>query len=454
MLWTIVKKETLDNLMRLRFSLGFLLLIMLFAMNGLVFVRGYARDVEEYQRVTQKNTEDLRKNSMHINDLAFSYQRIRIRPSVLGFCARGYEKKGIPNVAVINAFGMKEGMEVETYISLFLERFKEIDWMFIIGVVASLVAFVLTYDSISGEKEMHTIGLMMANPLPRSVVLFGKYLAALLCLWTSVLIGSILNVIIISASDYASFATEEMTRIGLIAFTCLIYLSAFVWIGLFISGRTRSSSVSLVFLLAFWVIVVIFIPGSGGLLASKLYKIPTRRQIKVQVSLAEKDVRQKYDKDRTRRASATMTNEMWSRTNRIYEDYRRKMISQIQWTQSILRISPTAGLQYACEAIATRDVGDYRAFLHRVRQYRDQLRKFIEAEDAKDGDSAHLVSPLSPDAFSSKKVSFDAIPKFVPKRGSVTLSLESAIWDILVLFLFNAVFAMLAYLAFIRYDVS
>jgi len=149
-----------------------------------------------------------------------------------------------------------------------------------------------------------------------------------------------------------------------------------------------------------------------------------------------------------------MTNEMWSRTNRIYEDYRRKMISQIQWTQSILRISPTADLRYACEAIAARDVGDYRAFLHRVRQYRDQLRKFIEAEDAKDGDSAHLVSPLSPDAFSSKKVSFDAIPKFVPERGSVALSLESAIWDILVLFLFNAVFAMLSYLAFVRYDVS
>jgi len=224
MLWTIVKKETLDNLMRLRFSLSFLLLITLFALNGLVFVRGYARDVEEYQRVTQKNREDLRKSSMHINDLASSYQRIRIRPSVLAFSAGGHEKKGIPNVAVINAFEMKRDMEVETYINLFLERFKEIDWVFIIGVVASLVAFVLTYDGISGEKERHTIGLMMANPLPRSVVLFGKYLAALFCLWTPVLIGSILNVIIISASDYASFATEEMARIGLIAFTCLIYL--------------------------------------------------------------------------------------------------------------------------------------------------------------------------------------------------------------------------------------
>lgn len=293
MLWFILKREILDHLMRLQFALGFLLLVSLFLTNSLLFVKGYPRDAEEYQHVAQKNTEGLRDNANHLNYLAISPQRVRMRPSVLSFCAKGWEKDVIPMVAVVNAFRIRD-VEPKTDIPIFLERFKELDWVFIIGVVASLVALVLTYDGISGEKETGTLRAMMANPVPRTEVIVGKYLAGLLCLAIPVVIGMLLNVIIIGLSRDVSLGGKDLARIGLMGVISLMYLSLFVWVGLFVSSKTATPAVSLLVLLVVWTVVVVFIPGGGALVASKLYEMPTRRQIAEEVRLLGEELQRKY----------------------------------------------------------------------------------------------------------------------------------------------------------------
>jgi hypothetical protein len=77
----------------------------------------------------------------------------------------------------------------------------------------------------------------------------------------------------------------------------------------------------------------------------------------------------------------------------------------------------------------------------------------VEEEDTKDPNSAHLVNPGYIDKFSQGKVNVEAVPRFLPERRTVGTAVESAVWDILGLVLLNVLFALLAYLAFTRYDV-
>ena len=68
-----------------------------------------------------------------------------------------------------------------------LAVFRFLDLTFIIQVVLSLFAIVLTYDSISGEREQGTLRLTFANAVPRGVYLvaklIGTWLGAQLAAW-------------------------------------------------------------------------------------------------------------------------------------------------------------------------------------------------------------------------------------------------------------------------------
>ena len=50
------------------------------------------------------------------------------------------------------------------------------DLVFIIGVFLSLMVFLLSYDSISGEREEGTLRLVFSYNVPRDTFLLGKYI--------------------------------------------------------------------------------------------------------------------------------------------------------------------------------------------------------------------------------------------------------------------------------------
>ncbi len=63
-----------------------------------------------------------------------------------------------------------------------LSRFSDIDWVFVISLFLSFVTLVLSYDRICGEREAGTLRLMLAGPIPRYKILFGKYVGVMLIL--------------------------------------------------------------------------------------------------------------------------------------------------------------------------------------------------------------------------------------------------------------------------------
>jgi len=150
-----------------------------------------------------------------------------------------------------------------------------LDWVFIVGGILSFAALVLTYDGISGERETGTLRLCLSNPLPRSTLLWGKFVGATITLMIPLIIGICMSLLIVSVSGVIPLAGGHFKQIGVILLLSILYISVFVALGLFVSSLTQTSPVSLVLLLLAWVFLVVIIPKSGGLLASELIKLPS-----------------------------------------------------------------------------------------------------------------------------------------------------------------------------------
>ncbi len=264
-----------------------------------------------------------------------------------------------------------------------------------------------------------------------------------------------MNTLIISLFGIVPFESTYCLQIGGVVLFSVLYISVFATLGLFISCLTRSASVSLVLLLLVWVCFVVFIPRTGGLLASRLTELPDEKTIARQAGDAMHDIRKRYGEGRfSARWSPgeplTRSAKIADAKQAIYDEYRNQQLYQVKLAQNISRISPTAIYQTGCESLVGTGIKHYKRFFKKAIEYRRSLLQFTYEE-----------YPFNPNLFltdvertklTELKISLDKIPKFDDTPSDFSTSFAEASLDILLLLLFNLVFFMGAFLAFMRYD--
>ena len=259
MIWHIAKREILDNLTRFRFALTLILVMVLMVMNAVVFVSSqYPRRIAEYSEDTHKAVESLRKKSRNLGELAVKgpgdlYKSV----SPLTFITTGKDATLPKRVEGAHSGGYGIGMTTPDFSFNYswsanwwlqypqdisrkndsLPNFTELDWTFIIGLVMSFMAILFTYDAISGERETGTLSLLMSNSVPRATVLLAKFIGAFFSIMSPLIIGILLNLLIVNGSDLVTLDGSEWGRIGIIVVISSLYLSIFLWLGLFISSQ-------------------------------------------------------------------------------------------------------------------------------------------------------------------------------------------------------------------------
>ena len=453
----IVWRELLDHLQSLRFALTLLLVIVLMLMGSVLYIHDYRQQVADYRENVNENLqllEDKAKRGLHRVVSFRPTQLIYRSPSPLGFIAEGHGKD-LPNAFAVDAFELV-GPQTILRQNYTLQRFDALDWVFTVGIILSFAAFAMTYDSISGEAETGTLRLCLSNSLSRATLLFGKYIGTLISLSMPLIMGICLNVLIISLFGVLPFASTYWLQIGGVVLFSVLYISVFATLGLFISCLTRSSSVSLVLLLLVWVCFAVFIPRTGGLLASQLAELPDEKTIARQASETGYEILKRYGKDRfSARWSPgeplTRSAKIADAKQAIYNEYRQQQLHQVKLAQNISRISPTAIYQIGCEALVGTGIKHYERFFKKAIEYRHSLLQFTYEE-----------YPFNPNLFledterqqlQEVQISLDKIPKFDDPPSDFSTAFAEAGLDILLLFLFNLVFFMGAFLAFTRYDV-
>ena len=107
MLRLIIKSEILEHILSWRFSLTFILVLLVMAVSGFVFTMKYEQMVADYSRNVNINYEQLRESSRKLADVANELQRLFRAPNPLEFVAAGHSKD-LPNMFEVNIFKIEE----------------------------------------------------------------------------------------------------------------------------------------------------------------------------------------------------------------------------------------------------------------------------------------------------------------------------------------------------------
>jgi ABC-type transport system involved in multi-copper enzyme maturation permease subunit len=463
----IIHKEISGNLLSLRFILSLLLIIPLFAVSGFIFVSQFRHELDDYRNETNKNASAFRECARSLGDLAFYKQSIWKEPEILAFCADGFEQS-LPNLFKINVFEI-EHPEVKSRTSLLLGHFINIDWVFIISIVLSFTALLLTYDSFCGEKQSGTLSLMLACSISRYKVLLGKYLGAMFTLGIPLLTGLLLHLIILTCSSVVTIGSGKWPRILAVIVLSILYLSIFVLLGMFVSSRTAHPANSMMILLLLWAGFVIITPGLGRIFSGVAGKMLSGPELARKIRKAEEQIwdnREKYAIDASivddhgryvnPKATARFFNAITESRNRFFESYMNQIMAQANTGRRFIRISPAVIYQSASETIVGTGVSRFWDIYQQLRRYQKTLKEFVLGLDQLDNESHHALFERQGDGrqyISQKPVDFGNVPCFQERDLALGQSLKSAIWDIGLLVLFNLAFFSAAFVSFLQYDV-
>jgi len=472
MVGQIVRKEILENFLSLRFVLSLLLVILIFAVSGFVFISKHEQQVQDYSKNTNQSLAYFQGHAKRLYWIATLNHQFYRKPKALTLCAEGFEKS-IPNCFSFNAFS-RDYPQLKGRTNALLFGFSDVDWVFIISLFLSFAALIFSYNSICGEKETGTLRLMLAGSMPRHTILLGKYIALMFTLGVPMLLGILINLVIVISSKNITINTAGWLKIVVIVFLSFSYLSIFVLLGMFISSRTSRSASSMVILLFLWVGLVILVPSFGRIVSKTFQKVPTQAEMQRIVSELVEQMYQdslagKYGENASNAAPlesgicnpparARMFNSETDEKNKIIERHLNQMTAQVIIGRRFTRISPAEIYRQACETIAGTGIGRFLELRRQISRYQADLKDYVRSRDAEDPNSLHLLYDEMYTvslwrSISHNPVDFDTVPKFQERDLALGQSLKLAIWDIGLLVLFNLVFFAASYVSFLRYDV-
>ena len=479
MIFSIAKRELYDNMMSLRFALIVLLMLTVMVANAVVSLGRYNEEMGDYHRNVAQELEEMELHAKSFQLLVlYGPGELHKQPSALSFCANGGETYLSKNTdgrplerwwgdfpARFNGIWRMTYPQSNPSLWNFLPDSTQMDWAFLIRVVLSFAAILFTFDAISGERARGTLRLMLANSVPRHVVLGGKFLGALVSIGLPFLMAVLVNLFLLYTSGSIQLATSDWARLGGIVLIGFVYIAIFITLGLLVSSRARQSPSSLMVLTLIWVVWVILIPNTVGLVVRSLKPAMTSDEFRQRREELYQQVTQKYldrgllDTDFAPRqippAEVTL---LWGEYHleeslgdeRFLEEHLRAQLDQVAYARSLARLSPAAAVQYAIESLAGTGFSRHLQFLSQVKIYVSEFRDFLVEVDQADSESPHALFFRL--AISWKPVPLDTIPKF-KDRYSLGESLNDATVDTLLLVLVFVTLSAALFLSFLRVDI-
>ena len=77
-----------------------------------------------------------------------------------------------------------------------------LDFLFIVGTVFSLLALLFTCDAVAGEKEAGTLRINLSNPLPRDVFLWSKLIGGYIVFVVPFLVSFLLGLLLLVGQGF------------------------------------------------------------------------------------------------------------------------------------------------------------------------------------------------------------------------------------------------------------
>ena len=411
MLWKIAKKEFLLNLMTFKFAVGTIVCVVLTAVFMPVLVSDYQERLKQYNDAVSANEAELRKVKVYKNITPTIYRC----PNVLSVFSEGLEKR-LGYSAKIELDNIPELSAVSTGLNPYLSIYPVLDVSLVFKIVMSVLALLVAYDVIAGERERGTLKLVLSGTVARYQVLAGKFLAGLATLVIPLTLALIVGVLIFEFFPLVDLAGSDWVRIGLMYLASLIFLSAMYNMGLLFSCLAKRSAISLVLGLFFWVVCVIVIPNGSGYLARKIRPLEPEERLESELEL----VAEKRDSELRRMNKEIPSGwagshaggafnrnyifvcdkrglEHWKKSSVLKEPVKIKyadkflevkqkhlsnLFKQKYLANNFSRTSPISLFENIMSALAGTDLARAQYFMDRVRMHRNSVVAYIRSKTA------------------------------------------------------------------------
>ena len=275
MILSIALKEFYNNLVSARFTIGFLLCLVLVPFTLLVSINDFQGQLREYE--SQKKQAE---NSLQVRVYSRLKPEVVRPPQALSIFSRGVSynvgskaKILLGEKPILSSGG---GLVRE---NPFFNSFFSLDFVSILAIILSLLALLFTYDSCTGERELGTLRLVFSNSLGRARFLLGKVIGVCLTLLPVTLFCYLLAVLVILFSPHVSFSAREWISICALFGLSIIFFGVFMMVGLFISSRLRSSVTSIIVCLFVWVLSLFILPNLSTYAARSFIRVSSRESL-------------------------------------------------------------------------------------------------------------------------------------------------------------------------------
>jgi len=346
--------------------------------------------------------------------------------------------------------------------------FPSFDLPLIVIYILSLMVFIFSHDTVSRERELGTLKLLLSYSMSRSTVIMGKFISGFLGVVLPLIFSYLLCILIVEFSPSFRFTQTDFISFTVIYMLTTLYLLGLYFLGIFMSSRCRNSSTSIALLILFWLVFIIMIHNISILVIEKNTKA---NSIAATLDKLEKnmdtiwdrirdDVFKKYNikswdgMDR----KSPQWNEMLNYYYKsifdnlegpivdAYSNYINIVEHEYSMLTGISFFSPS--LVYLSSVVGMADTGVQghlnllREIVRYIKYYRQELQKSMHREITVKKKKKRIKNPYS------------ALKKFQVPSTSIGDRLKAVSWNIFSMVLFCAVFFMLSFYSFLKIDIS
>lgn len=392
----LIKKELLALLTSGRFVVSVLVAVALAVSSAWVLVRNYEGEVRAHEAFSAAHGRQIGSYETGaetpLDSLSMGGRILDRAPPVLSVLVAGVYQEQPKAFWVSNYDGpTPETNLVENRLS---ELFALLDLRFVVGVVFSLLALLVAYDAISGERQKGTLRIILANPVSLRKILLAKWISLSAALALAFLLAFLLSLVIALLNPTVSFAAAEWLRLALIALVSVVYLSLFVTLGLFLSSLFRTPYAAIAVGLVIWVLAVIILPGfaaHGGALATPgLDFVATSAARQDDLGFDWREIMQGYvEQGHGDDEAVAMAEEFWQREvepklashlARTNEGFLNRKSLVAERGRRLARLTPYGSLSFALTELAGTGVGEQLRFERAVERYQREFSAFIREQ--------------------------------------------------------------------------
>jgi ABC-type transport system involved in multi-copper enzyme maturation permease subunit len=488
---TLLVKEMHETIISGRFILTAMVMVILIPLGLYVSLKDYQQRLSVYQ------------------DAVATYRQESEGKVTMGFQARGYRPPSplsvfvtgiepvIPNTAITTSIQIQLGERAidngiinitneSTLDNPLLALFGKLDFLFIVSTILSMLAFMFTFSSITGEKAQGTLKQIAANPVDRWSVLFSKIVGGFILFILPFAVACVIGLIMLNTSNVISLLIPGITgAILTIVGIMVVFLFCMFTLGMLVSASSRNAVNAFITLLFVWVFLALVIPKMSPMIARQFYQIQTResymRQLEAtrndimkELRFREKDVLEKLqakhgitETDIRNTLRTNMNGIFFSEYDelvaQLHEEYGQRLAAegerikrqydnqcsvQQEIAMQISRISPVSCLTYALSAIASTGFDEVDRFSREAERFQDEYMREMH--------KYYEISWIGNNGMVLEKDTPKGLP--VPQMDSYHhASLGEAVhktWpDMLILALYTILFLAGAFVKFLRYDV-